>query len=340
MDNTTRLLATIEADMMRNIVRLLGRGSTTSASYRIDKLNEIGLLNSKNIAVIEKYKPQLDAALAEEIKKGGVSALAGINQAIPEQATGASPRVTGIWETWTAQSIDAMNKAQASLLRSAEQKYIDILGSSVARSLTGAATVREAIADTCRGWKGLDALVDRSGKVWSAEAYSQMVVRTNVRQVATDTQLERMFEIDNDLVEISSHVGARELCEPYQGKIFSLSGRSNKYPSLDSTSYGLPAGLFGINCGHNMYPYFEGTKKTFKPVPVAENKETAELQKKQRQIERNIRAAKKELELVSITGTTEQINAAKKKVSNQQSKMRSFIDETKLTRRRDREQIY
>src|SRR5574344_1273551 len=112
-----------------------------------------------------------------------------------------------------------------------------------------------------------------------------------MRNATTESQIERMDELDEDLIEVSSHAGARPLCAPYQGHVYSRTGKSTQYPSLDSTSYGEPAGLFGINCGHVMYPYFPGTKQTYKPTDdESQNVEDYKESQKQRQIERSIRS--------------------------------------------------
>jgi hypothetical protein len=89
-----------------------------------------------------------------------------------------------------------------------------------------------------------------------------------------------------------------------------------------------------------MYPYFEGTEKTFDPYSKKENAETYESSQRQRYYERNIRKAKRELMVAEAINDPATIAGAKKKVSDRQARMRAFIDESGRTRRRDREQIY
>jgi hypothetical protein len=90
-----------------------------------------------------------------------------------------------------------------------------------------------------------------------------------------------------------------------------------------------------------MYPYFPGTKQTYKPTDdESQNVEDYKQSQKQRQIERSIRSAKRELELQKINGDTAVVSRAQERVSNRQEAMRSFIDESGRTRRYDREQIY
>jgi hypothetical protein len=89
-----------------------------------------------------------------------------------------------------------------------------------------------------------------------------------------------------------------------------------------------------------MYPYYPGTPKTFSPYSEKENENAYENSQEQRNIERSIRQAKRELSNAESFRDKVLIDEAKQKVSDRQADMRKFIDETNRTRRRDREQIY
>jgi hypothetical protein len=172
-----------------------------------------------------------------------------------------------------------------------------------------------------------------------------MVIRTNTTRVASEVQFKRAEEYGADLIEVSAHAGARPLCAPYQGKIFSISGKSEKYPPLSSTSYGEPAGLFGINCGHMSYNFFPGiSRQTYAPDETEEQKEenarVYQESQKQRAIERSIRAAKREAQTLEALGDTKGVAEAKSKIRERQAVMREFIAETGRTRQRAREAIY
>lgn len=61
-----------------------------------------------------------------------------------------------------------------------------------------------------------------------------------------------------DLVEVTAHAGARPEHQLWQGKVYSRSGTSKKYPGLkEATGYGTGPGLGGWNCRHSFFPYFE-----------------------------------------------------------------------------------
>jgi hypothetical protein len=76
--------------------------------------------------------------------------------------------------------------------------------------------------------------------------------------VTRELGFERAKDWGSDLIQVSAHAGARPGCFPFQGGVYSISGEHPKYQPLGETSYGEPAGLFGINCRHFFWPFFEG----------------------------------------------------------------------------------
>lgn len=121
-----------------------------------------------------------------------------------------------------------------------------------------------------------------------------------------------------------------------------MHGNRVHYDPWNTTSYGEPAGLLGINCGHSIYPFTPGySVQRFKPTEdKEENDRLYDQRQQQRQIERSIRLYKRMAGMLDAAGDEEGAKAARQKVQNAQAQMRDFINETGLTRRRDREQVY
>ncbi len=107
--------------------------------------------------------------------------------------------------------------------------------------------------------------------------------------------------------KVPAHNGARPEHAAWQGKVFSLSGKSRKYPDFrKSTGYGTGAGLKGWNCRHDFFPFFEDSAPAYTQEELAEfenrkvtynGEEMTEYDatQKQRAMERRIRATKREL---------------------------------------------
>lgn len=127
--------------------------------------------------------------------------------------------------------------------------------------------------------------------------------------------MQRMDEMDCDLVETTAHMGARPSHAVWQGRIFSRRGKSREYPDfVESTGYGSGEGLMGWNCRHNFYPYFAGisrrayTNKELKKLAehkvIYKGKEYNDYEagQIQRRMEREIRATKRELTGLDTAG--------------------------------------
>lgn len=102
--------------------------------------------------------------------------------------------------------------------------------------------VDEGITDALTGF------VDRAGRRWSLERYTEMVARTTTREATSRGAVNRLEEHGLDLVEISSHPHAADVCTPYDGETFSRSGDHPTYPRLEE----LPP--FHPNCRHVLTP--------------------------------------------------------------------------------------
>ena len=352
--NPTDLLWEAESETLLAIARHLRAGNLASADWKTDRLQKLGALTNETASILKRYRDGILSGTMSEIEKAAMDRLLRSEKIMAQaKARGASlfsplppeadPAMHGIIMAWQETAKNQMNLAMATMLEQTGQLYVDTINRTTLQVLTGAMSGREALVKTVKEWaaSGIPSIVDRAGRQWTTEAYSNMVIRTNTTRVATEVQFKRAKEYGADLIEVSSHAGARPLCAPYQGKIFSISGKSEKYPPLSSTSYGEPAGLFGINCGHMQYPFFQGiSRQTYAPTGDAEeNAEQYQESQKQRAIERSIRAAKRELGTLEALGDQKAIAEAKSKIRERQAVMREFIAETGRTRQRAREAI-
>lgn len=181
-----------------------------------------------------------------------------------------------------------------------------------------------------------------SGRNYTVESASKMLVRTTLNQMTSDISLMNAEDMGQDLMEISAHAGARPSHAEWQGQIVSLSGDNDKYLSLDDVGYGEVTGIFGANCRHNWYPFFEGiserawTKEMLEnidPEPFEfEGKEYTfyEATQKQRQIERTIRKYKHRVMMYDKVGDKESKTIAQVRLQRQRQLYKDFNKAGKL----------
>lgn len=265
------------------------------------------------------------------------------NTTLLESARGAYLRAVNDVTEWEEFSIGALG-----------QKYIaDVMNQGAIAVVSGTETRTQALkkAISQLADRGLYGLVDRAGRHWSPEAYMGMVIRTTSHNTAIDSVRAKQQDYKSDIFQVSQHPGARPLCYPYQGKFYSWSGASgtytdgngakHQYSGIQSTSYGKPAGLFGINCGH--YPLPQIPKVTIpQEKPEQDKKENDRLYREsqqQRAYERDIRNAKRKKEAFAKAGLDDAAKEQEAVIRARQECMREFVKQTGRTRRYDREQI-
>lgn len=195
--------------------------------------------------------------------------------------------------------------------------------------------------------KGLQTINYGSGKKTSIEAAVRRALLTGLNQTALHLQETLAEEMENDLVEVTAHSGARPDHAKWQGGIYSLSGRSKKYESLKkATGYGTGEGLGGWNCRHNFFPYIEGSPRTYTKESLkameardieynGEKMTKYEASQKQRYIERQIRRWKRENAAMKAAKLDTEESAVK--IKSWQARQRDFTEKTGLKRQFERE---
>lgn len=362
--NTGKALATTEWQMkklaelgqvQRETIRIIARGTGQN-----EEMIRIALQDAISDALKDVEPALKEAAAAGMLQDGGELI--------------ASESVQRIFDTYLAQAKEATNLVNTVMLESGlnafrlvvsdvvrwEQQVTtaaqtaaaqEILNSETGKVITGVSSRQEALKRAIKRLadNGLTGFVDRGGHNWTPEAYVNMDIRTTAGNVATQAVFARNEDYGNDLVWVPVKAAARPLCYPWQGKLISTSNRTGTVKDargedveiipLNRTSYGEPAGLWGINCGHTPpNPFIPGRSLIRGEVPGEKKneKEYAESQQ-QRDIERKIRYAKREAATLKAAGLD--TSDADAKVKRYQADMRAFIEETGRTRRRDREQI-
>lgn len=331
-------------------------GSGNVNEWQLERLKELDGLNEENARIIAEYSGKTTAEVGkifdrareigmtrdETIIAEGVrlGLLNEINPITEEMA------VRGIIGHALNEVLTTFNKQNNSLLASAGEEYRNIVNRVSSQVLAGTKTsgkaMQEAVSKLAE--KGLTGFTARNGARWNPEGYTKMVIRTNTQNTINRIQDERIQACGGDFIEISSHSGARPLCSQDQGQVFSLSGYSGYIEDLDggkvkvrpwsSSTYGKPAGILGINCGHSRYMFVPGlSKKREMDFTKKENDEAYIEKQRQRQYERTIRNKKREIAMLKQTGAEPSyIKRKQNSLSNTRKEYLEFLDKTGRTR--------
>lgn len=104
--------------------------------------------------------------------------------------------------------------------------------------------------------KGITAIRDKTGREIKLDVYAELVARTTTREATNKGMISVVEGIGRDLVKMSHHATACPICAPLEGRIYSVSGKDKRYPSL---MVAFPNGYATVhpNCRHVLMPYIE-----------------------------------------------------------------------------------
>ena len=359
--------------------KYIAEGATPGSGwdYQIRKLAEMGQVSKETEAIILESMQGGDDALREVLEETIRQSLKPIEKPLREAAERGllmgegfippevSPSQMQAFTAFYQQSADKLNLVNTSMLESTKLAYQNtvsdivmkinstqgILNEATGEVLTGVTNINTAIRNSVQRMvdNGLTGFVDSAGHHWSPEAYVTMDIRTTLANTGREAVFEQMAEYGDDLYMVSWHDGARPLCYPWQGKVISRDDNSREVKDLDGntvhvykqseTSYGEPAGLFGINCKHYPIPFVPGYTQLLEPVQNEEqNAKDYEESQKQRDLERKYRYEKRDLAVLKAQGASEEeIKAQRARVSNARTNLNEFCEETGRARRSGRE---
>ena len=368
----TKLYMDCEERLLSKIVQRLKTATDTFAvdTWNIKKLSDMGGLSRDAVNEIartsKKARKVLGEVLAEVAKKSlsadGVDTeeTAGVLQAIRAMQAQAENHLNLVNTNMLVGTQDAYSGVVARM----DVERNAILNNATLDLVTEQTTFQQSVATAIKqmGEAGISAYVDSAGKSWTPEAYVSMDLRTTSAQTARKVVEAQGRDYGLDVILVSSHGGARPLCEPYQGRCYSMSGRygtitdahgnTYEFEPISVTGYNPatgynedPAGLFGINCGHSFRYIEEGSfvnreKAVDTEEEKAENRKQYALSQKQRSIERDIRKYSRESQLLKDAGLNEFAKIPANNARDAREAYRSFCEENGRTPRWDRTRIY
>lgn len=313
-DIASQLHKNILDKIISRMMTRIGRGEdyllTATDKWQIEVLQDAGyLLEDIQQELSDKTKKQVQE-IKEAMEEAGVTAMQWDDKIY--QAAGLSPvpllqspalmrimqrnheATAGEWRNFTRTTA---NEAQRLFMNQMDNAYHMVT--------SGAVSYTEAVRDVLKEVSDAGLKISYpSGYKMSIESATMMILRTGISQAAAEVSLERMKEMDWDIILVSSHLGARigdggqnpGNHSWWQGKFYSRSGRTKEYPLFaETTGYGTVTGLCGVNCRHSFGPG-DGENNPFEQYDTEENRKAYEKQQRQRILERRIRDTKRKLQ--------------------------------------------
>ena len=306
----------------------------------------------------------IEPELKKAVQKGAIQNAAADNVI-------ASQSIVQALNAYEQQAMDKLNLVNTTMLESTLAQYRKVITNTVnierqmkaaqevlniaaGKVITGTESrqqaLRQALSQIHK--EGITGFYDRAGRKWSPEAYVNMDIRTTVHNTAIEAVKTRQEDYGVDIFRVSRHSGARPLCYPYQGRYFSWNnksgtftdgeGKRHRYSPISSTSYGKPAGLFGINCGHHPITMIPGVSipRDRPEQDKEENDKVYAESQEQRRLEREIRYSKQKAAMMEAAGDKEGFEKEAVKIREKQADYNAFCKKTGRTKRLDRTQVF
>lgn len=350
----------------------------SSITYQADMLAQMGQVNKETMAIIRRNLVGCDKYLNAALEQVIIDSVRAVNPTLwgavkkgifmPPTRPVLAPNQYRAFDLYYTQAANKLNLVNTVMLESTQQAYQATVADIAARVqatqtaldigagevVTGVSSWNTATAHAINRLQknGITGFIDHAGHRWSAEAYVAMDIRTTMYNTGRAAVWETNENFGNDLYQVSYHNGARPLCYPWQSKVISSTDDARVVADLDGyevqvyaqseTSYGEPAGLFGINCKHYPTPFIPGVSIIRDGgQPEEENAKTYEESQQQRGLERKIREEKRDLLMLKAQGAPDDIiKAQRAKIRQTDDEIDAFCDATGRARRQNREGVY
>nr|DAS85158.1 MAG TPA: minor capsid protein [Caudoviricetes sp.] len=356
-DNVSDIYRQLCNDLFDNVVeRLHDRGTyyldQQPYLWQLEKMADVGMLNDHNIKLIAEYSGIAEKQIRYIIENEGYQVYKDTHAQLKSNTYDYSVMKDLI--SYSNQAVnDVHNLINTTLPKSVQATYKDIIETTVAKVITGIATPQKALDETIMKFqeRGFYGYTDRAGRRQRADAYARTVIKTTARRTFNEMRMRPAQELGVDTFYYSIKAAAREMCAPLQNQIVTT-GRARteegvKIFALDDYGYGKPGGCQGINCGHTMTPFIPGVNympdidDDLKGLTEEQAIENANVQSKQRAMERAIRSTKERLHVAEVMHNDELTAKYKTRLTEQKRALKSYVDKYPfLYRDREREKYY
>ena len=351
------LWSEVEADITAQIAKRMVKTNFTvgaSSSWQIQKLLEMSKMDEDVVKELAKATKKSEAEVRRAITESGFTGLnydeqiykrAGMDVNGVQYALTHSVALRDVLNAGIAKTNEVVQNFTRTTANTAQHAYYNAMDKAWIEIMSGAYSPQQVIAESVKeiAEKGYESVAYPSGHHDKLDVAARRAILTGANQTTAQLQLERAGEMGCDLVEVTAHAGARPTHAVWQGRVFSLSGKTKGYGNFyEVTGYGTGEGLCGWNCRHNFYPYFDGlSTSSFSTDPAREylgksNEEMYEDSQRQRALERAVRqskracqaldASRKASEDESLTrALTDAYNAASVQLRNRRKALEDFV---------------
>lgn len=321
--------------------------------WRIEKLEELGLLNENIIEYIAKITNKTPAEIMKTLKTIGFDTLNmnNLNNAYTGGFLQIDPSVliqnntiNNLIEHSYNELSNRFIEISKKIENATRDAYLNVVEKTYIQTTAGESyqeAIRNALMDL--GNKGITTLtyktVDEEGNIvgirnYDVEGAVRRELITATHNLTNEINKNVAEELDVEYVYLSEHVCCRPQHFPWQGTII------KRVDLIAVTKYGEVDGMGGPNCKHYPTPYFGNARgKELKKITLEEATEQYALSQQQRYLERGIRRWKRKQRIFEKAEDEEYYKKCKDKVKEWQLRNKEFTEKNNLRRDFSRENV-
>lgn len=336
------LFDALELDLIKSLHRCLARHQRQEQTeggqngtprhwqaWQAAKLRDLRRFRRENTAILGEYRDRIDAdtrtLLEEEAAQGGSDGFFRMSD----------ERMTALLNEMQ----QANEQSERAALRYMNDVYRKTILRTAAAMQAGGQTLQQATDAATRDFldQGIACIRYRNGRRVNISTYAEMALRTAGTRAMLMGEAAQRERLGLDTVLVSQYGACSKTCLPWQGLVYiddvfqpyhgprtpggtyGISRNGRQYPLL---SVAMQGGLFHPNCRHTLSTWVEGVSTRPRPMDKAKVEAAAQLEAKQRALERSVRKAKRQAAGLCDPAAAK---AARARVRAAQKELRDFV---------------
>ena len=336
------LFDALELDLVKSLHRCLARHQRQEQTeggqngtprhwqaWQAAKLRDLRRFRRENTAILGEYRDRIDAdtrtLLEEEAAQGGADGFFRMSD----------ERMTALLNEMQ----QANEQSERAALRYMNDVYRKTILRTAAAMQAGGQTLQQATDAATRDFldQGIACIRYRNGRRVNISTYAEMALRTAGTRAMLMGEAAQRERLGLDTVLVSQYGACSKTCLPWQGLVYiddvfqpyhgsrtpggtyGVSRNGRQYPLL---SVAMQGGLFHPNCRHTLSTWVEGVSTRPRPMDKAKVEAAAQLEAKQRALERSVRKAKRQAAGLCDPAAAK---SARARVRAAQKELRDFV---------------
>lgn len=346
------LFDALELDLIKSLHRCLARHQQQEQTeggqngtprhwqaWQAAKLRDLRRFRRENTAILGEYRDRIDAdtrtLLEEEAAQGGADGFFRMSD----------ERMTALLNEMQ----QANEQSERAALRYMNDVYRKTILRTAAAMQAGGQTLQQATDAATRDFldQGIACIRYRNGRRVNISTYAEMALRTAGTRAMLMGEAAQRERLGLDTVLVSQYGACSKTCLPWQGLVYiddvfqpyhgprtpggtyGVSRNGRQYPLL---SVAMQGGLFHPNCRHTLSTWVEGVSTRPRPMDKAKVEAAAQLEARQRALERSVRKAKRQAAGLCDPAAAK---SARARVRAAQKELRDFVADHGDVLRRD-----